>query len=530
MKKSPLFFFPVLCAAGALLFCAPENSEEKPQRFKRELQRNFTIIEYPHEYNLDPQTANYSNESQLFTGLYEGLFSYDPYSLDPVPALAASVKISRDKKTWTFTIRDDAYFSNGEKITAQTFRNSWLKLLDPATDAPFASLLDCIEGVEDFRLGRGSKEAVGVSAREDGTLVVQLVTPTEHLNRILCHHAFSAVHPLGARGGVYSGPFVLKESGAEKIVLEKNPKYYGADDVALPSITVLFSDDLDENAYLINMGEADWAMSANGNKLLDRRAVKIYAEFATEYFFFKADRFPWNIADFRSALVTAVPWDKLRAEARVPAKTFIYSLHGYSSPSGFTDYDSREAKALLAKAKKDAGLGEAESVKLTIAISNSEYMKEQAQILKTAWEEIGITVEVQTTPINRYLQSIESWNADLFTYTWIGDFADPVAFLELYRGGSTLNITQWKDSGFDELIQKANACTDSSERFELLAKAEEMLLNSGAVLPISHPVSINLIDTNAVGGWYVNALDIHPYKYIYFTGRNRAIPNLVRAQ
>jgi oligopeptide transport system substrate-binding protein len=530
MKKSSLLFVPFLFASGSLLFGAPETATEKPKRFRNEFQRNLTIIEYPHEYNIDPQTANYSNESQLFTGLYEGLFSYDPYSLDPVPALASSVKLSRDKKTWTFTIRDDAYFSNGEKITAQTFRDSWLRLLDPATEAPFASLLDCIEGAEDFRLGRVSKDAVGVNAREDGTLVVQLVTPTEHLNRILCHHAFSAVHSSGSRGGVFSGPFVLKEISAEKIVLEKNPKYYGADDVALPSITLLFSEDYDENAYRINIGEADWASSANGNKLLDRRAVKIYGEFATEYFFFKADRFPWNVADFRSALVTAVPWDKLRAQAVVPAKTFIYSLHGYSSPSGFTDYDSSEAKSLLSKAKQNAGLGESEPVKLTIAISNSEYMKEQAQILKTAWEEIGITVEVQTTPINRYLQSIETWNADLFTYTWIGDFADPVAFLELYRGGSTLNITKWENNGFDDLIQQANACTDSSERFGLLAKAEEMLLNSGAVLPISHPVSINVIDTNAVGGWYVNALDIHPYKYMYFTGRTQAIPNLAHAQ
>jgi oligopeptide transport system substrate-binding protein len=525
--KKPLFAFAIiLYAAASFVFCAPEPGSERPKRYDAALQRNFTIIEYPHEYNLDPQTANYSNEAQLFTGLYEGLFSYDPYSLDPVPALASSHKTSRDKKTWTFTIRENALFSNGDKITAFTVRNSWLKLLEPGNDAPFASLLDCVEGAEAYRTGKGSAAGVGITAEDETTLTVRLVTPTEHLNRILCHHAFAVMHPSG--GSVFSGPFVLKEYGADKIVLEKNQLYHGADDVALPSITVIFSEDQEENAYLINMGDADWSVSANPNKLLDQRAIKVYSEFGTEYFFFKADRFPWNVAEFRSALLTAVPWDELRAQAHVPAKTFIYSLHGYASPSGLTEYDAAEAKKMLAAAKKNAGIGEGDSVSITIAISNSEYMKAQAQILKTAWEAIGITVEVQTTPPSRYLDSIESWKADLFTYTWIGDFADPVAFLELYRGDSTLNITEWKNAEFDDLLSRASACSNSTERFQLLSKAEEVLLNSGAVIPVSHPVSVNVIDTNTVGGWYANTLDIHPYKYLYFTGRVRAIPNLAR--
>ncbi|GMO41523.1 MAG: peptide ABC transporter substrate-binding protein [Treponemataceae bacterium] len=528
MKKSLFAFLFVLSASVSLVFCAPEPSAERPKRFDAGLQRNFTIIEYPHEYNLDPQTANYSNEAQLFTGLYEGLFSYDPYSLDPVPALASSYKISRDKKTWTFTIRENARFSNGDDITSYTIKNSWLKLLDPNVDAPFASLLDCVEGAEAYRTGKGSADDVGIEAQDKTTLAVRLLMPTEHLNRILCHHAFAVVHPSGIRDNVFSGPFALKEYGADRIVLEKNAFYHSAADVALPSITVIFSEDQEENAYLINMGDADWSVSANPDKLLDQRAIKVYSEFGTEYFFFKADRFPWNVAEFRSALLTAVPWDKLRAQAHVPAKTFIYSLHGYSSPSGLTEYDAAEARKMLTAAKKSAGIGENDTVNLTIAISNSEYMKAQAQILKAAWEEIGITVEVQTTPPSRYLESIESWKADLFTYTWIGDFADPVAFLELYRGDSTLNITEWKNAEFDDLLSRASACSNSTERFQLLSKAEEVLLNSGAVIPVSHPVSVNVIDTNMVGGWYVNTLDIHPYKYLYFTGRMRAIPNLAR--
>ncbi|MDR1786448.1 MAG: peptide ABC transporter substrate-binding protein [Spirochaetaceae bacterium] len=536
MKKS-IVFTAFLCLGLGFAFSAAEKSPAR--RFSPEAQRNFTIIDYPHDYNLNPQTANFSNEAQLFTGLYEGLFSYDPYSLEPVPALAQSFRISRDKKTWTFTLREDAVFSNGDKITAQTLRDSWTALLAPEMDAPFASLLDCITGAEAYRKGEGTKDGLGIFVRDETTLVVTLTTPTEHLNRILCHHAFSAVHPTEPLS-VFSGPYVLKEyarkeitpesgDGPERIVLEKNPKYYDADNVALPTITLLFSEDLADNAYQINVGKADWACSANADRLLDKYSVKVCPEFATEYFFFKADRFPWNNADFRLALLAAVPWDKLRSQAFERAKTFIYPLNGYKSPEGFSDSDITEAKALLAAAKRRAKMKESDPVKIVIAVSSGEYMKAQAEALVEGWEKIGITVEVQTTPPGRYMQSIESWQADLFTYTWIGDFADPVAFLELFRGDSSLNVTAWKNRDFDGLLQKASECTDSAERLSILSQAEGVLLNSGAVLPVSHPISVNVIDTAAVGGWYMNALDIHPYKYLYFTGKTVTIPNIVRA-
>ena len=101
--------------------------------------RPFTIVDAVHFYNLDPHTANYSSEAQILTGLYEGLFSHDPFSLEPVPALVADYKVSRDKLRWTFTLKEGARFSNGEEITAQTIKDSWLNLLNPATEAPFAS-------------------------------------------------------------------------------------------------------------------------------------------------------------------------------------------------------------------------------------------------------------------------------------------------------------------------------------------------------------------------------------------------------
>ena len=215
--------------------------------------RPFTIIDSVHYYNLDPHTANYSSEAQILTGLYEGLFSYDPLSLEPVPALVADYKISRDRLRWTFTLKEGARFSNGEEITAQSIKDSWLSLLNPATEAPFASLLDCIKGASEYRAGTGAASDVGISVQGKLQLTLRLVAPTEHLPSILCHHSFSAVHPDRT---VYSGPFLLESYDGSQLRMKKNPQYHDVANVALEEILVIQSDNTVENSYLYNTGEA----------------------------------------------------------------------------------------------------------------------------------------------------------------------------------------------------------------------------------------------------------------------------------
>ena len=116
----------------------------------------------------------------------------------------------------------------------------------------------------------------------------------------------------------------------------------------------------------------------------------------------------------------------------------------------------------------------------------------------------------------------------MFSYSWIGDFADPIAFLELFRANSTLNPSKWHDSKFEELIQKANEAADNAEHYKLLAQAEQLLLDSGEVLPITHSISFHAVNLQHLGGWYMNALDIHPYKYLHFKEvKSAPAPNVI---
>lgn len=507
----------VLFLAGTTVFFA-ENLPE---------QRVINISVSNHVYNMDPMTAAYTAEAELFTGLYEGLFSYDPANLNPIPAICTSYKISRDKKRWTFNLRQNAAFSDGTPIKAQDVKDSWITLLS-TKNAPFASLIDSITGAQEFREGRLAADKVRIDVRDEHTLVVHLKEPMGHLAKILCHHAFSIISP---KKDVYSGPFVLKKADSSEIMLEKNSNYWDHENVKIPGITFHIGDDYAENSFKFNTGEFDWVCgNADFSKIINKTKLQMGAEFGTVYLFFKMQNYPWTQKEFRNALIEAVPFDELRKNFSIHAETFINPLPGYPSVTGISDWDLSDAKEMMSKARKRYGIGEDEKLQIVFAvISGDEHLKAWGELLKEAWAPLGVELTMQNTTADRYNSSIPAWNADLFYYSWIGDFADPLAFLELFRGNSSLNVSRWINAEYDDLLVNAMRLENTEEQYRLMAKAEQIVLDDGVIIPVSHPVSGHLIDTEIIGGWKTNALDIHPLKYLYIKETPRMkIPNLVK--
>ncbi len=494
-----------------------------------ELQRNLTIVVGEHSFDLDPHTSAYSTEAQILTGLYEGLFSYDPVTLNPEYAIATGYRISRNKKRWTFTLRSDAKYSDGRSITAYEIKNSWTRLLQNP-NAPFASLFDVVSGARAFREGRTGEESLGIHAIDETTLSVQLERPASHLPKLLCMPAFAAVH---SEDGVFSGPFTLESYSGQTIRLVKNELYWDFARTPLERITFIISSDQAENAHLFNTGLADWVgSSVDVKRIMTKDASQISAEFATEYIFFKnrtlADgtESVWNDSKFRAALLEAVPWEKLREGTFVRATSLVYPLAGYPKVQGYEYSDMIEAKSLMDECRSEHGLSSDERLEITFAVTESPHLKNQAKILREAWAVLGVELKILAVPFSEYLGNIPRLDADLFSYTWIGDFADPLAFLELFRSGSTLNITGWKNEEFDRLLDEASLHTDENHS-RLLARAEQILLDEAEILPIQHPVSFNVIDLNSVGGWAANAFDIHPLKYLFRRETKPNLPNVV---
>ena len=499
---------------------AEQNAASQKEKLPQELQQNFIIVESVRVHELDPQITNYSSDSQLLSGLYEGLFTTSPVSLEPQYAIAKEFKISRDKKRWSITLREDARFSNGEKITAEAVRDSWLRMLaNPAS--PYSSLLDIVRGAEAFRTGQGNYDEVGIYATAENVLSIYLNNPANYLPKILCHTAFSVTH---SNPEVYSGAYELEIVADRKYILRKNPYYWDKDNVTLERITFVQSDNVDDNTFYYNTGAVDWVTGqVNQSKLLDPSAIQISATFGTGYLYFKmSSRKPadskcsrvWDYPEFRNAVLEAFPWNSIHKKYLIPATTLVYPLSGYPQIDGFDYTDEIEASLKMKDARAKYGISQEEVIPLVMHVFENEFSEEDEKLLSEAFAPLGVELVIKTVPSYLYYSTVAAADADILVTSWIGDFADPLAFLELFRGASTMNESGWKNEKFDFLLDQA-ATAGEADRLNLLGQAENILLDEGMVLPLYRSVSSNIVDIKEVGGWYVNAFDLHPLKYLY---------------
>jgi peptide/nickel transport system substrate-binding protein/oligopeptide transport system substrate-binding protein len=510
---------------------SPGYAQKRPPLADRDA---LTITMSGSGIELDFRKSYLASEAQFYTGLYEGLFSYHPLTMEPVPAAAGSWKLSDDKKVWTFKLRDYARYWNGDTVRAEDFRASWLSMLEPDRDSPYSSLFDIIEGAWDYRTGRTTdKDKVGIEAPDDKTLVVRLISPASFFPSMLCHHSFSPIHPSmlnvddwSKTAPISNGPYYILEDKGKTKVLSRNELYWDATEVAFKTITIKLTDDGDEAAALWNSGEAQWISGeVDLDKLTDLSGIVVNPMFATHYYFIRSIHKPWDDWRIRRAMVLALPWDKMREGHTIPAETLIYPITGYPKIEGIDMPNMEEARKLLAEAGYPDGKGLPE---LVIRLTPSMEAARIGGIMSASWmEELGIPVRIEVFPFDKYFDSLKDNNYDVASSTWIGDFADPYTFLQMWRRDSNLNDAHYDDPDYEKLIIRSME-EQGDARWKTLSEAEELLLNRGTVLPISYSFALNIVDKSELGGWYSNVLDIHPFKYLYLKAF-RPLPGVVRA-
>ena len=518
----------VLAVLACLVF--PVFGEDYAEIRPRSQARDELVVVFSKsEIEMDFRKSYLASEAQIFTAIYEGLFSYHPLTLEPVAGAASRWETSDDKKEWTFTIRRNAKFQNGDPLRAEDFRAAWLSLLEPGRDSPYSSLFDVIVGARDYRLGKSGSEAVGISALDERTLKVRLNSPTTFFPSMLCHHSFSPIHPSMLKEEnwtkpISNGPFIVEEISEDKITLGKNPNYWDSSRVSLNKLTVKYSEDGEEAADLWNSGEARWIYGDfNYEALTDRSGIEMNAMFATHYYFIRSVKKPWDDFRLRRALSLVLPWEEMRRGYFLPAKTLIHPIPNYPEIEGLDRVNVEEAKDLLAEAGYPNGVG---LPGLVIRITPSTEDERLATLMAKSWFELlNIPVKIDVVPFRQYFQSLKLDDYDVGSTTWIGDFADPYTFLQMWCKDSNLNDAHHDDDDYETLIEKSMN-EEGTKRWETLAEAEELLLSRGNVLPISYNPAINLIDLNEIDGWYPNVLDIHPFKYMNVKAR-RPIPGVV---
>ena len=524
---------PILAASLLMLLIAAVIHGQEPADRASE----FVISFIESELQMNPIYSYTMTEAQIFTGLYEGLVSYHPLTMEPVPGVAERWEVSSDGLVYTFHLRRDARYSNGDPVLAEDFRQTWLTLLSPRTDAAYNFLFDVIAGVREYRSGENpDREAVGIRAIGPRTLEVVLRQPATHFLRILCHHAFVPVHP-SVRSVVDwsdletipgNGAYRLHSRSTGEMLLVRNQHYWDASRVAIPRIRMrFFSPEDDQVTERFNNGEVDWVSSGMRlGEVLTPRTIVVNPLFATNYYFMQSRREPFNDPRIRRALTLLLPLDQIRDPELLfmPTDVLVPSIPFYPEVQGISGSDRDQALALL----EDAGYPDGTGLPvLVVHIPDGQEPLRVAELMKDAWEEqLDVTTEIRVTPYSRYFDALKTRDFTVGTIGWIGDFADPLTFLQMWITDSNVNDAGFSDFRYDELIDRSMSLTGVA-RYNALGEAEEILLQTGTVIPVSHSPAINLIDLQAVDGWHPNPLDIHPLKYLRFTD-SAPVPGVIR--
>jgi len=483
------------------------------------------------EETLDPIVydvllASDANSLLVLGGLYEGLYSHDPQTALPKLALAEEATASTDGLHWTFKLRDGIRFSNGDRITASTFLESWLWVLSQAhkLDSSFmASLLDIVKGANDYRRGLGPAGSVGLRAIDSRTLEVELISPAPYLPALLCNPAFAAVHPSNRKTGsantpleiIASGPYSVDQADSTAITLRKQPWYWDYDGTASDFIVVRFLSGRDLNLTYLER-KIDWSQAYIPTETLrNKQDMHLFPEFSTGFFYFSAAEGPYAQAKVRQALSLLIPWDSVRAISKqvFPTDRLVPTFPiSQQEKEHAVDVDRGLAFTLLAESGFPEGVG---LPVLTMAIHRGSQLLEAAHFIADVWsKELGLTVVLDVVPLSLY-SNIPSQSPYDFAYiTWIGDFYDPFAFLHLWSSDSSYNLGNYHNPEFDQALRQAVSSPDINDRQRFSGQAEDILLAQGAVLPLAHGLSINIVNTAKVSGWYDNLLNIHPLKYL----------------
>lgn len=491
---------------------------------------------------LDPHIVTGIPEHNIIAALLEGLVAKNPKTLEPEPAVAESWKISEDGKTYTFYLRDDARWSNGDPVTAEDFVWSWRRALLPALGNQYAYMLFSVVNAEAFASGEiDDFSQVGVQAIDAHTLVVNLVNPTPYFLQLLDHYSTYPVHRATiekfgradergtrwTRAGnfVGNGPFVLDTWQLNKVIrVRKNPFYWHSDKVRLNGIDFRPIENVSTEERMFRAGQLHITQTVPIDKVPWYRehrpeVLQVAAYLGTYYYRFnvKSPQFKdprvrraMNLAIDREAIVR-----RITKGGEIPAYTFTPpDTMGYTAPSDLR-FDPEEARRLLTEAGYPDGLG----FPVTELLYNtSEGHQKIAVALQQMWKKnLNIEIGLNNQDWKVFLSSVNLGQYSLSRAGWIGDYVDPNTFLDMWVSGGGNNQTGWSNSRYDEIVLKlAPAASTQGKRYRLLQEAESILLDELPVIPLYIYTSKSLIQPS-VHGVYGNLLDYIAYKYVWLS-------------
>ena len=465
---------------------------------------------------LDPTLNTSAGAGSVIDNAFEGLMRLDENE-KAIPGVAEKMEVSDDGLEYTFTLRKDAKWSDGESVTAKDFEYSWVRALTKETAAEYNYQLFYIKNGEKFFNGEATRDDLGIEVVDDHTLKVTLEAPTAYFPELT---AFTTYFPLREdivsadpegwatepETYVSNGPFKLVQwDMKDQLVFEKNSEYWNAKEIKLPGLVWKLVTDQNTAYASLKSGEFDMVDTVPPSEIAggqEEGLVTIYPNLATYMLVInvgKQDTLPEDVKKalsdekVRKALNIAIDrkaiTDNVTKSGQVPAYSFVPKGILNEKGEDFADreyYNANtsnidEAKKLLA----EAGYPNGEGLPTLEFMYNTEGdHKLIAQAVQQDWAKIGVNVELTNQEWKVFLNTRQQGQYEIARHGWSGDYVDPMTFLDLWVTGGGNNDAGYSNPEYDKLVAEAKSEGDQAKRWEIMKKAEDILMEDMPIIPL----------------------------------------------
>ena len=487
---------------------------------------------------LDPTKGQSIGDNEIQHAVTEGLTRNT--AGDVKPGIAESWDESEDGLTYTFHLRKDAKWSDGEPITAADFEYSWKRLVNPETASPYAFIGDCLKNGQAIEQGNMDVEELGVKAVDDTTLEVTLEHPTSYFLSLIGSSGQYAplrqdiVEKYGtdfaatSEKNVYSGPFVMTSSEDNVWTFAKNDNYWDKDSINLDKCELNYVENTDTQLSMYEAGDLDYVQVPTAYVSDYKDKAEVFANGNVDFCYInsKSDNPVLGNKNFRLALNYALNRNDYNKLANADTYTAFnglvfpglqakgttygeaYDLNSYSYP---LDGDQDKATEYLNAAMQELGIANASDITVEVVTTDADSSKRIVETLQEQWQNaLGINVKIrQVTYADIYGKVFPEHDYEIGYGGWGSDYDDPYSYLELFKGDSSYNYSQYENPEVDQLLIASQDEPDTDKRMDELNQVEQDILADGAFVPLQARNVYYMLDDDTTGiNFYYCSLNI----------------------
>ena len=487
---------------------------------------------------LDPTKGQSIGDNEIQHAVTEGLTRNT--AGDIKPGIAESWDESEDGLTYTFHLRKDAKWSDGEPITAADFEYSWKRLVNPETASPYAFIGDCLKNGQAIEQGNMDVEELGVKAVDDTTLEVTLEHPTSYFLSLIGSSGQFAplrqdiVEKYGtdfaatSEKNVYSGPFVMTSSEDNVWTFAKNDNYWDKDSINLDKCELNYVENTDTQLSMYEAGDLDYVQVPTAYVSDYKDKAEVFANGNVDFCYInsKSDNPVLGNKNFRLALNYALNRNDYNKLANADTYTAFnglvfpglqakgttygeaYDLNSYSYP---LDGDQDKATEYLNAAMQELGIANASDITVEVVTTDADSSKRIVETLQEQWQNaLGINVKIrQVTYADIYGKVFPEHDYEIGYGGWGSDYDDPYSYRELFKSDSSYNYSQYENPEVDQLLIASQDEPDTDKRMDELNQAEQDILADGAFVPLQARNVYYMLDDDTTGiNFYYCSLNI----------------------